>query len=355
MSRQDTTVLQALYCINKYAKEYAQEASKAYDSGFGEQARLYSVKKSALYDYKEYLLKSLYEEDYVENITVHEIDGEKYYCLYVGDYSFHTPMDTFDVEFSEDVDSEGTDITDEFASNVPESELPLSEREALEHLEEAFVSANRFVTPKFIDATHGARSVGWRYLSEYPEQGMPVDEEEITESQFEEFYFEVGDVFDTVDSGEVQVVDRYGAWIRGWGFDDSVRKRPVYDVMVDGELQEDVPQHRICEDWKINIRDTIRASGVTRISSGPWNEYVMDELDDYPNLCIGDVLVFESGERARIEGIETNDCVLVFVRLAFDEDDFDEYLTPDEFYDDVEKVERGDIYQELERRLCKNN
>jgi hypothetical protein len=42
-------VLEALFAIHKYAREYAGEATDAYESGWKGQARKNSIRKEALY------------------------------------------------------------------------------------------------------------------------------------------------------------------------------------------------------------------------------------------------------------------------------------------------------------------
>jgi len=340
MSQED--ILEALFAMNKYAKDYATQSQKAYQSGWKEQARIYSLRKSALYDYKSHILTRLYERGWVDNVEYHQIDDRMYYCFYINNYSFHVPEDEI-TDLTLSFDSEASDISSEYNATSNVESLDISERKCLVRLDQHFESANDFLYPKFVSSTYKARPIGWEYLSGYVEEGETATEEEVLESQFSEYCFDVGDVFETTEAEEVQILDRYGAWLTGWShFDDTVHVRPVYDVIVGDEHKEAVPQYRICEDWRINLQDTVTAAGVTRISGEPWEKYLLPRLEKLPDLHVGDRLVFDDDAKATIEHIETNDCVLVFVRLVFENEEFDEYLAPDEFMDDVKTIHRCD-------------
>lgn len=91
-SRCEFKKLNALYHLNTVAKEYAESAEKAYNAGLKREARIHSQKKKALYGLKRVILAELIENDCVDNIRTHKIDGRTYYCVYVGEFSFtHRP------------------------------------------------------------------------------------------------------------------------------------------------------------------------------------------------------------------------------------------------------------------------
>lgn len=334
-------VLCALYCVNKYAKEYAKEATKSYESNQKTLARVLSVKKTALYGLKEYILEELFKKECVNKIDLHTISGEQYYCLYIDDYSFHIPYEN--ASFVDNID-EQSDITDEFDGSS-ESSLPMDEKQALELLEERFVSANEFIEQRFARTGYSARPIGWSYLSGYVEQGDIVPESRVIESDTEDYSFDVGDCFETVEKGNIQILDRNGMWTDGNSHrDDFVRVRPVYTVKFsDGEVRTGVQQERITWDWRIELKDTESIDGVTRISGSAWDEYLIPRIESVPFLSEGDILVFDEttdAQTARIDGIETNDLVMLFFRLDWEEQDWTDHFTPNEFLEDVKYVER---------------
>ena len=90
-SRCEFEDLKALYHLNTVAKEYAESAKKAYNVGLKREARIHSQRKKALYGLKRVILGELIENGCVDNIRKHKIDRSTYYCVYVGEFSFHTP------------------------------------------------------------------------------------------------------------------------------------------------------------------------------------------------------------------------------------------------------------------------
>jgi hypothetical protein len=347
MSQQQSKTLEALYTINKIAKNYSQESQDAYQSSFKKQAKILSIKKSALYNYKSHILKELHEQNQTEKVTKHTIRGDPFYCFYFENYSFHSPVEDFQNIKADKKAQEN--ITDEFESQaVPEDELPMTEREALKALQSQFGSANQFVQPKLLSTGYSYRSMGWSYLNQYIEEETTVSESEFHKQQEQRrssktYKFETGDLFQTVEHGEVQILDRYGCWTDQAmpTQHEFVTCRPVYDILINGEEHKEcVQQERIIRDWWISLGDTTNASHVTRISGDAYHEYTMDELSDIPHLEEGDELTFENGDKATIDTIYTNDLVIVFYIIDWHHDDWNDHFDAREFLQDVTTIQR---------------
>jgi hypothetical protein len=340
-----TDILEALYTINKIAKNYSKESQDAYQSGFKEQAKVLSIKKSALYDYKSHILKKLYSQ--AEKIKQHTIHGDPFYCFYFKEYSFHSPAEEFEKINPEQEAEEN--ITESFESDsIPQDELPMSEQEALKTLQSEFGSANQFVQPKILSTRYSYRSIGWSYLDQYIEEGTTVSESEFQKQQEQRrsskaYQFRTGDRFKTVEHGEVQILDRYGCWTDQAmpTQHEFVTCRPVYNILINGEERKEcVQQERITRDWWISLGDTTNASHVTRISGNAYHEYTLEILSNVPHLEEGDELVFDNGDKAIIDSIYTNDLVLVFFIIDWSQDDWNDHFTADEFLQNVTTIKR---------------
>lgn len=346
ISELSSEVLEALFTVNKVAKEYSENSQDAYQDGFKRRAKELSLRKDALYRYKSHILGELYDAGFVKRVHRHQIGNGEFYCFVFEEYSFHSPVDDFDENIT--VDGNSKDISDEFSSEtVSEDELPMTSRTALKFLQDEFCSANRFVWPRILNGGLWSHPIGWSFLDEYVEEGDRVSEEEFERVQershiADTFRFAVGDLFETMDKGEVQIVERCGLWSEPFRshMNDTVLCRPAYDVIVNGEFMEGVLQEKILEDWWVDIQDTEYVDGVTRISGDSWYEYTLDELDGLPHIRLGDLVVFESGDEATIDGIYTNDLVFVFFIVSWGSEDWDEHFAADEFLQDVVEIHR---------------
>lgn len=83
--------LNASYYLNTLENEYAESAEKAYNAGLKRKARIHSQAKKPLYSLKRVILGEFIQNDCVENIRTHKINGHTYYCVSVGEFSFHIP------------------------------------------------------------------------------------------------------------------------------------------------------------------------------------------------------------------------------------------------------------------------
>lgn len=212
----DDPTFEALFRLNRLAKEYAARASERYEYGDGGGARLDSIRKAALYDYKSAILTDLLDEDAIERVERHTIDGRDYYCLYLAgrNGSFHTPVE----DWTREISVVETKTLTEFDANPTRDaddadRVDLSEREALTHLDAVFgYSANEFVGQEWIERFCWDYT-GWSYLSGALELGTRVDDPD-AEAYPDRFHFAVGDSFRTLDEGVCEIHDRYGALSR---------------------------------------------------------------------------------------------------------------------------------------------
>ncbi|WP_458210615.1 hypothetical protein [Haladaptatus sp. NG-SE-30] len=166
--------LKALYQLNVEAKRYADAAKDAYTNGLGANARLHSLRKKALYGLKRAILGALVAEDCVDTVRCHDIDGEVYYCLYVGEFSFHTPAEEWD-EPPVDAPTASSKTLDSFDANPDNRTDHLVEIEALQRLTEQFETPNNYLPAPFVD--HGYRSefAGWSQFPGAIDEGDRVD------------------------------------------------------------------------------------------------------------------------------------------------------------------------------------
>ena len=290
-SRCDFEVLKALYHLNTVAKEYAGSAEKAYNAGLKRKARIHSQRKKALYSLKRVILGEFIENDCVDDIRTHKIDGGTYYCIYVGEFSFHTPTSEWD-DLPRDAPESATklDSFDADPSNHPDD---TREREALERLTETFESPNYHVESPFTDDNYGATFVGWSYLPGSLEEGDRVPDRYIHDHHGEgDFGLEVGDTFQT-RKGQCEIVNRYHAYLSPLRDRSPVLQRPVYNLLLNGELQESVRQRRIIDDWWMLAEsiDTPLPNVDGRLGE---NEYVRGHIESHVDTSvdfeIGDII-----------------------------------------------------------------
>lgn len=236
--------LEALYQVNVEAKRYAASASDAYDTGWKTQAHHHSLRKRALYDFKRSILGTLVERGCVDAVRLHEIDGREYYCLYVSEFAFHSPISEWEEPPAEELPSSPRTIED-FGAAVEDREDRLSEREALSRLCEEHGTPNDHLPKPFVQYHARSEFTGWSELPGAIEQGDRVDD---PPEHAEPFLFEIGDEFDTTE-GRCRIRDRSYAWLTPWLDSSPVLPRPTYSVVLDGEEYEMVRQDRLLDDW----------------------------------------------------------------------------------------------------------
>lgn len=160
--RPSEDVLESLYNLNKHAKKYGELGTENYRAGKKTTAKANSNKKKALYAVKERVLQEIL--DAADRIVIHDIDGRDFYCLYFGDWSFHSPIENLDVP-SEAV--EGEEVLEDFEADSEKERSDKSLKASLLHIEEAFgVNANRYLPDKYLYYGSNRHFIGWKYLGE---------------------------------------------------------------------------------------------------------------------------------------------------------------------------------------------
>ena len=252
-SRCDFEQLVSLYQLNVEAKRYANSAEDAYTAGFKADARFFSLRKKALYGLKRAILEELVEEGCVDTIRCHKISGKSYYCLYVGEFSYHTPIDEWD-DPPLDAPTSPSKSLDSFDADPNNRTDHLSEKEALERLTEQFETPNNHLPAVFVDRGYRSEFAGWSNLPGAIEEGDRVDGRFGRKIDYlsDAFLFAVGDTFQTQE-GECQILDRYQAWLTPWLDRSPLIPRTVYDVELDGDVRNTVRQQRIVDDWRIIV------------------------------------------------------------------------------------------------------
>jgi len=287
-SRCEFEDLKTLYNLNTVAKEYAESAEKAYNVGLKRKARIHSQPKKALYGLKRVILGELIENGCVDNIRKHKIDGRTYYCVYAGEFSFHTPTSEWDDQLR-DAPESATEL-DSFDADSSNRPADMREREALERLTETFESPNYHIESPFADDNYGATFVGWSYLPGSLEQGDRVPDRHLHDHNGKgDFIFEVGDTFQTGE-GRCEIVDRYHAYLTPRLDRSPLLQRPAYDVLLDDEKRECIRDRTIVDEWFI-LAESI-ANPVAKVDGSLSNMVrgAIERNDVEIDFEIGDIL-----------------------------------------------------------------
>lgn len=161
----DETTLEALYNINKHAKKYADRAEEHYGNNKGASAKTNSLKKKALYGLKAGVLERLYQNGDVDAIVRHEIDDRHYWCLVIGDWSYHSPTDELPISESDDIVSGEVKQIDDFDRSTEKERSDMSLKSSLLHLEDQFdLSANEYLEQSHVQYGWRSYFAGWKYL-----------------------------------------------------------------------------------------------------------------------------------------------------------------------------------------------
>lgn len=288
-SKCDSEHLKALYHLNILAKEYARSAEESYNRGLKEGARVDSQRKKALYGLKQSILADFVGRGCVDEIRTHEIDGRVYYCFYVGNFSFHSPVSEWDEPLEE---APGSAVQlESFDADPSDRSERVAEREVLKQLTEWFESPNYHIESPFTDSGFGGRFVGWSGLPGTLQEGDRVPERYLYDHHNDKDYlFKVGDSFQTSE-GVCEIVNRYYAYLTPLYDRSPLHQRQAYDVLLDGDRREGVTGRRIVDDWCV-LAESI-ADPVPNVD-GPLSEMVRGAIEksvDGPiEFMIGDIL-----------------------------------------------------------------
>lgn len=156
--------LESLYVINKHAGKYARKAREHYENDKHAAARRNSARKEALYDLKGRVLSTLAAEDQViESIERHEIEGRLYLCLFIQGYAFHALPDEIDVD-SERIAGPTKELSD-FEKTEEKNASDRTLKASLLHLQETFgISANDLLPKETVKYAYRRSFNGWSYL-----------------------------------------------------------------------------------------------------------------------------------------------------------------------------------------------
>lgn len=156
------TLLEALYNLNKHAKKYARLGDENYRKGKKATAKKNSVRKQALYELKRRVVEALARAGEPDRVEVHEIDGSEFYCHYVGEWSYHTPVDKWTGPTPEV--AEGDELED-FSSSEEKERSDMSLKAALTVINnEVGLSANDYLPQERIQYGYESYFAGWSYL-----------------------------------------------------------------------------------------------------------------------------------------------------------------------------------------------
>lgn len=149
-----------LYIINKHAKKYARLGTENYQKGKKATAKQNSLKKKALYAVKEVVLSQIYES--ADDCCIHVIDGDEFWLLDFGCVSFHSPMDTLDLDVT--TISERREL-DDFAPGERKEKYSHSLKDSLLFFErELEICANDYLDQQYVSYGHNSYFAGWDYL-----------------------------------------------------------------------------------------------------------------------------------------------------------------------------------------------
>jgi hypothetical protein len=162
-------LLESLYVVNKVAKQFADEATAAYDRGDLTESNVKSARKDALYRTKTAVLSRIVAHEGSE-VTgeYHAINGDVWLFLTVGDWHFHQPPRAIGGDLAAEVDVANTpnepfDAPYERDSSVERSERSLET--ALSRLADVGVNANDHLARPTVTSEHDRIvDVRWSFL-----------------------------------------------------------------------------------------------------------------------------------------------------------------------------------------------
>lgn len=148
-------ILRSVHAVNRYAKQLDEKADTAYQINKGAKARVYSLKKKALYQTKTVAVHRLVKANPEQTrVTLHNLNGTNtMYCFSFSDtYSFHQPMAAIDDALwknsSIEKPLEAKEI--DFQSSTNTRNLSLSLKEALHTLARHGINANDHLDTKSV-------------------------------------------------------------------------------------------------------------------------------------------------------------------------------------------------------------
>jgi len=154
--------LEYLYNINKHAKKYKQLGTENYRKGKKTTAKANSLKKDALYQIKEKVLKKILNQ--ATSIETHTIGNSDFYFIDFDKYNFHSPIDTLSIPESK---IEQHRKLDDFHSGAEKEKSDASLKESLKFFENKLgLNANNYLNRTHLSYGHDSYFIGWKYLGD---------------------------------------------------------------------------------------------------------------------------------------------------------------------------------------------
>ncbi|MGQ3327756.1 MULTISPECIES: hypothetical protein [Halorubrum] len=162
-------LLESLYVVNKVAKQFADEASAAYERGDLTESNVRSARKDALYRTKTAVLSRVVAHDPSRvSGEYHAINGDVWLFLDVDGWKFHQPAYAIGGELTDAIDIANARSDPLDAPYVRDSAVERSDRtlaEALSRLADAGVNANDHLARPTVTSEHDRIvDVRWSFL-----------------------------------------------------------------------------------------------------------------------------------------------------------------------------------------------
>lgn len=156
----ESDTLEHLYNINKHAKRYKELGTENYIKGKKTTAKANSLKKKSLYNIKENVLRCIHP--YSERIEIHEINNKDFYFIKYKNYSFHTPIESLDINESS---VECRKTLDDFKSGSTKKKTDESLKSSLKFFNNKYdENANEHLEMTHLSYGSNSYFIGWSYL-----------------------------------------------------------------------------------------------------------------------------------------------------------------------------------------------
>ena len=163
-------LLESLYVVNKVAKQFADEATAAYERGDITESNVRSARKDALYRLKTAVLSRVvaYDADEVTG-EYHAINGDVWLFLTVGDWHFHQPSHAIGGDLTDAIaisNSQANPIDAPYERDAAVKRSDRTLEEALSRLAEVGANANdHLARPTVTSERDRIVDVRWSFLS----------------------------------------------------------------------------------------------------------------------------------------------------------------------------------------------
>lgn len=139
-------LLESLYVVNKVAKQFADEATAAYERGDITESNVNAARKDALYRTKTDVLNRIVADDPAHVVgEYHSVHGDTWLLLTVNGWEFHQPPYAFGTDLTDRIETLNDATEPRDVPYVRDADVERSDRslaEALVRLAECGVNAN---------------------------------------------------------------------------------------------------------------------------------------------------------------------------------------------------------------------